>query len=95
MSSKILQLSPQTSTRTRRRIAPQESWSAASARPLNVSLDLPLDIGFVRAWFESDPDGQSGTRSVNWGAISGMALSVTFSVICWVGVAWIVTRVWR
>ncbi|MGP0018578.1 MAG: hypothetical protein ACLPHP_08435 [Candidatus Sulfotelmatobacter sp.] len=96
MSSKILQLSPQASTRTRRKIAPQDSWSAAPARPLDMPLDLSLDMGFLPAWFESDPDpAQSSTRRVNWGAISGMALSVTFSVICWAGVAWIVTRVWR
>jgi len=100
MSSKILQLSPQASTRTRRKIAVQDCWCAAPARPLEISLDLPLDlsldIGFLRAWFESESDpGQNSTHRVNWGAISGMALSVSFSVICWAGVAWIVTRVWR
>jgi hypothetical protein len=77
----------------------QHSWSAAPAHPLGISLDLPLDLsldmGFLPAWFESDPDPGSGTPRVNWGAISGMALSVAFSVICWAGVAWIVTRVWR
>lgn len=100
MSSKILQLSPQASTRTRRKIAAQDCWSAAPARPLDISLDLPLDLsldmGFLRAWFESesDPD-QSRAEGVNWGAISGMALSVAFSVICWAGVFWAVSRVWR
>jgi len=100
MSSKILQLSPQASTRTRRKIAVQESWSAAPARPLDISLDLPLDlsldIGFLRAWFETESDtGQSSPDDMNWGAISGMALSLAFSVICWAGVAWMITRVWR
>jgi hypothetical protein len=112
MSSEILQLSPPASTRTRRKIAAQDSaqrsaqhsaqhlWSAAPAGPLDISLDLPLDLsldmGFLPAWFQSDPDpGDSSTRPVNWGAISGMALSVTFSVICWAGAAWVVTRVWR
>jgi hypothetical protein len=104
MSSKILQLSPPASTRTRWKIAAQDSaqpsaqhlWSAAPARPLDLSLDLSLDMGFLPAWFQSDPDpGDSSTRPVNWGAISGMALSVTFSVICWAGAVWVVTRVWR
>jgi len=100
MSSKILRLSPQASTRTRGKIAAQDSWSATPARPFDLSLDPPLDLsldmGFLPAWFESDPHpGQSRPEGVNWGAISGMALSVAFSVVCWAGVVWILTRVWR
>ena len=64
-----------------------------------MSLDLSLDMGFVRSWFESDSDPaensaeSSSGRKVNWGAISGMALSVAFSLVCWAGVIWIVERV--
>jgi hypothetical protein len=98
MSSKILQLSPRSSTRIpRRKIAAQPSWSAAPAPSLDMSLDLSLDMGFVRSWFESESDlaGSSASPQVNWGAISGMALSVGFSLVCWAGVVWIVARAWR
>jgi hypothetical protein len=102
LSSKILQLSPRSSTRIpRRKITAQPSWSAAQAPLLDMSLDLSLDMGFVRSWFESDSDPaensaeSSSGRKVNWGAISGMALSVAFSLVCWAGVIWIVERVWR
>jgi len=100
MSGKVLQLSPRSSTRlTRKNIATQNSrnsWSTAPAPSLDMSLDRSLDMGFLQSWFESDSDlGQSSARPVNWGAISGLALSVGFSVSCWAGVAWIVSRVWR
>ncbi len=103
MSSKVLQLSPQSSTRIlRKKIAAQPSWIPAPAPSLDMSLDLSLDIGFLRSWFESEPDlaeadlaKRSAGPPVNWGAISGMALSVAFSLICWAGAIWIVERVWR
>src|SRR5271165_1332278 len=89
MSRKILQLSPQASARViRRKVAAQSSWSTAPAPSLDMSLDLSLDMGFLRVWFESESDHAHSTvgRRVNWGAISGLALSVAFSVSCWVGV---------
>ena len=98
MSSKVLQLSPQSSTRIlRKKIAAQPSWIPAPAPSLDMSLDLSLDIGFLRSWFESEPDlaESSAGPPVNWGAISGMALSVVFSLICWAGAIWIVARIWR
>jgi hypothetical protein len=97
MSGKILQLSPRPSTRlTRKNIATQNSWRAAPAPSRGMSLDRSLDMGFLQSWFESDSDlGRSGARPVNWGAISGLAISVGFSVSCWAGFAWIVSRVWR
>jgi hypothetical protein len=98
LSSKILQLSPRSSTRIpRRKIAAQHSWSAVPAPSLDMSLDLSLDMGFVRSWFESESDlaESSAERQVNWGAISGMALSVVFSLVCWAGVIWIVAHFWR
>jgi hypothetical protein len=101
MSSKILQLSPQASTRIpRRKIAAQdlaqESWCAAPSPSHNISPESPLDVGFLRSWFESDPDpGVTSLRPDNWSAISGLALAVTVSASCWAGAAWIVTRLWR
>jgi hypothetical protein len=88
MSYRVLQLSPQSSTRTnRRRIL--ESWKAPST---NV-----LDMGFLPSWFEYDPELDEGSADArtNWGAISGLALSIAFSATFWVGVAWVVGRVWK
>jgi hypothetical protein len=94
MSYRVLQLSPQASTRvTRRRIAVQDSWGARSA----PSLDLSLDTEFLRSWFECDPDFDQGNAydRTNFGVISGLALSVAVSASFWAGVGWIVARVWR
>ena len=90
MSYRVLQLSPQSSTRiSRKRITVREFWTGTST---NV-----LDIGVLRSWLEYDSefdeDGEYG-RS-NWGTVSGLALSVVLSASFWVGVAWIVGRVWK
>jgi hypothetical protein len=90
MSYRVLQLSPQSSTRiSRRKINVLESWRAPST---NV-----LDIGLLRSWLEHDSefdeDGEYG-RS-NWGTVSGLALSVVISASFWVGVAWVVGHVWK
>lgn len=83
-----IQLSTQASTRIiRRRIALLGSRGAST---------IPADRGFLTAWFKHDPSSESGDCvHLNWGAISGLALSLTVSVSAWVGVAWAVTRVWR
>jgi hypothetical protein len=90
MSYRVLQLSPLSSTRTtHRRIAVQESWSVRS--------EPSLDTGFLRSWFECDPDFDQGNAydRINWGAISGLALSIAVSASFWAGVVWIVARAWR
>ncbi len=88
MNGKVWQLSPQAGTRvTARSIAVQDSWSGPSAST--------LDMGFLRSWFESDTDFDDSHRGTNWGAISGLALSVAISASFWAGVVWIGTRVWR
>jgi hypothetical protein len=84
-----IQLSTQASTRMiRRRIALLGSPSAST---------IPADMGFLLAWFKHDPSlGESDVRvHFNWGAISGLALSLAVSASAWAGVAWVVTRVWR
>jgi len=90
MSYRVLQLSPQSSTRfTRRRIAVQDSWRTPSING--------LDIGSLESWFEYDSElGESNADGhTNWGVISGLALSIAFSASFWAGVAWVVGRVWR
>ncbi len=90
MSYRVLQLSPQSSTRTsRRRNVVQDPLRAPSANA--------LDMGFLTSWFEYDPELDEGSADArtNWGAISGLALSIAFSATFWVGVAWVVGRVWK
>jgi hypothetical protein len=90
MSYRILQLSPQASTRFgSRRNTVRGPWNERSTPA--------LDLGFVDSWFErdSDLDGSFGGRQTNWGAISGLALSVAASACFWAGVAWMIGRVWR
>jgi len=92
MSRKALQLSPRTSTRgARNRISvlyPRHSRSANA-------LDISLETGFLESWFAYDPDLDAGSTGINWGAISGLALSIAISASCWAGVAWAVAQVWR
>ena len=86
MSYKVLQLSPQASTRVvRTKITIQDPWctSATSSR----------EVRFRPCWFEDEIDlGESIDRSA---MILGLALSVAFSASFWAGVALIVTRVFR
>ena len=88
MSGKLLQLSPRASTSVPVRIiAIHRSWSYSKAS---------ADTSFLRSWFQSDSEfAEACDEQPNWGAISGMALALAMSAICWVGVAWIVARIWR
>jgi len=84
-----IRLSTLRSTRAiHRMIAFQDSRRASA---------MASDMGFLPAWFKHDSSvGESGAHGhLNWGAISGLALSLTVSASAWAGVAWIVTRVWR
>ena len=87
MSGKVWQLSPQTGTRVTAKSVAVDSWSTSSSST--------LDMGFLRSWFESDTDCDESHRGTNWGAISGLALSVAISASFWAGVIWMVARVWR
>jgi hypothetical protein len=89
MSYRVLQLSPQLSTRTsRRRINVLESWTSPSANA--------LDVGFLQSCFEDDSEFDRDEQDcTNWGAISGLALSIAFSASFWAGVGWAVARVWK
>ena len=86
MSYRVLQLSPQASTRfTRSRIAFENGTNRSS-----------LDAGFLESWFDSDFDlGDGDALRSNWGAISGLALAVTASASFWTGVVWMLARVWK
>ncbi|HYM77997.1 MAG TPA: hypothetical protein VE377_18625 [Candidatus Dormibacteraeota bacterium] len=86
MSSRLLQFPPQTSTRAVRMRAIPLRW---------VGLDGGLgDNGFLSSWLEDDThtDGTSVRRRINWGAISGLALSLAISATFWAGVALLIAR---
>jgi len=89
MSYRELRLSPQASTHViRMRIAVEDASSS-------LLLGSP-DTGFLRSSLEYDSDLEMpGSRGINWGAISGLALSVAVSASFWAGVVWVVARVWR
>lgn len=82
MSSKLLQFSPQASTRVLRLRDIPERWSGLSSS---------TDVADSWSEFEQvDPH-----KKLNWGAISGLALSVTFSATFWIGLVVLVERVWK
>ena len=74
---------------------PQENFGSGFLEQLRLSTDSTC--GSLQSWFEYDSElGESNADGhTNWGAISGLALSVAFSASFWAGVAWIVARVWR
>ena len=84
MSFKLLQFSPQTSTRAiRMRIVP-ERWTEG--------YEYSRGVRFLPAWME-DEGGASGKRDINWGALSGLALSFVISGSFWVGIGLLVARI--
>jgi hypothetical protein len=50
-------------------------------------------VGFVRLWLEDDDNAVA--NCTNWGAISGLALSVLISAGCWAGLVLFVEKFWR
>lgn len=85
MTFKLLQLSPQTSTRALRMRAIPERWISGYA--------YPEDMGFLRSWMEDDScESADGTRSINWGAISGLVLSLAISGGFWAGVGFLIAH---
>jgi len=85
VSSKLLQFVPKASTRIR---IQSESWSA----PVGCA----RDIGFLRSWFENDfSDDAQEQGQINWGAISGLALSLAVSAAFWAGLVLFIEWVWK
>ena len=84
MSFKLLQFSPETSTRAVRMRMIPERWTEG--------YEYSRGVRFLPAWME-DEGGVSGKRHVNWGAISGLALSLVISGSFWAGVGLIIARI--
>jgi hypothetical protein len=84
MSFKLLQFSPEASTRVRMRAVP-ERWTSSYeySRAANA---LP--------WVEADHDSiwDDENRRLNWGAISGLAISMAIGGAFWVGLGMLVAR---
>jgi hypothetical protein len=66
------------------------------AIPLHwIGLDGGLgDSGFLSSWLEDDnqSDPTNERRHINWGAISGLALSLAISASFWAGVGVLISR---
>ncbi|MGA2099720.1 MAG: hypothetical protein ABSG34_01395 [Candidatus Sulfotelmatobacter sp.] len=85
MSFRLMQFPPQSIGRVIRMKAIREPWSGPSV--------YSHGGGFLQSWIE-DEDSDT-TKRTNWGAISGLALSVVISAGFWTGLALLIQRVWR
>lgn len=85
MSCKLLQFSPQASTRAVRMKMISERWPEG--------YECSRGVGFLPAWMDND-SGET-RRHINWGAISGLALSLAISGSLWAGIGLLIARVVR
>jgi hypothetical protein len=90
MSFKLLEFSPQESTRAVRLKMVPERWTEG--------YEYSRGVRYLPAWLENDSDsllaGMTGTRRrINWAAISGLALSLVISGSFWAGIGFLVARV--
>lgn len=86
MSFKLLQFSPQTSTRAVRLRDIPERWTDGYEHSQGVK--------FLPAWLDDDSaPASTGKRRTNWRAISGMALSLVISGGFWAGVGLLIARI--
>jgi hypothetical protein len=86
MSRELLELSPQESTREIEKKPPvRDSRSAL--------VDHSRTIEVARFWVVEESEPPKGR--INWSAILGMAFTLGISVAFWIGVAWIVSRIWK
>ena len=88
MSFKLLQFSPQVSTRVRLRQVP-ERWTQA--------YEYSRGATYLPSWMEldSEPSWDSEKRRIDWGAVSGLALSLAIGGGFWVGLGLLVARALR
>ena len=79
MSFKLLQFPPQPSTRVLRMTAVPARWIAPDG--------YMVEGGFLHSWLEDeDVKNERSPRSLNWGAISGLVISLTISGAFWAGI---------
>lgn len=88
MSFKVLQFSPQQGTRVIRMRGIPEAWSGSNP--------WARDTGFLSSWLEDDSDeANREARRLNWGPISGLALSIAISAGFWTSVVLTIERILR
>jgi hypothetical protein len=86
MSLKVLQVPLQGSTRAIRLRAVREAWTGPFGS---------RDMGFLHSLPEDDSDPNRSAGRVKWGAVFGLALSVTVSTGFWAGVGLLVRHFLR
>jgi len=87
MSFKLLQFSPQERTGVIRMRGVPEAWGPRRRAS---------DIGFLSSWLEDDSnDASIEPRPINWGAISGLALSIAISAAFWTSAVLMIERILR
>ncbi|HTW30427.1 MAG TPA: hypothetical protein VMD76_02040 [Candidatus Sulfotelmatobacter sp.] len=79
----MVELSPRGNSRVLRMRAIPEMWTTSSP--------YANDGGFLQSWFEDNSN--PAARGVNWGAVSGMVLSVGLSAAFWTGVGLAIERI--
>lgn len=59
--------------------------------------DIKDDIKLFRSWmvYDSHLESRGKDCSVNWNGAFGLALTVTLSVIFWVGLGSLILRLWK
>jgi len=82
MSFRMVELSPRGNSRVLRMRAIPQGW---------VTPSCANEIGFLESWFEDNSDPT--VRGMNWGAVSGMVLSVGLSAAFWTGVGLAIERI--
>ena len=87
MTFRVLQFPAEESTRVIRMKRIPQSWMG--------SYSYREDSGFLSSWLDDWNEGEGGSRRINWGAISGLALSVAISAAFWTGVALFIERLVR
>ena len=88
MSFKLLQFSPEASTRVRMRAVP-ERWT--------TTYEYSRSANFMPIWADDNPgsiwDGEK--RRLNWGALTGLALSLMIGSGFWIGLGLLVVKALR
>ena len=84
VSFRVLQFPAEGTIRVLRMRVLPEHWSTPSG--------YSPEISFFQSWFEDDsrPDGLN--PGINWGAVSGLALSVVVSASFWAAVGALISR---
>lgn len=85
MSSKLIHSFPRGSDGPIRVRPSSELWNPGGLGPEF------LESWFVRSYYEDE----ESPKKLNWGVLAGLSISVSVSVAFWVGIVFLVERVWK